>query len=153
MQTITLPDAIDGILNALQSTAQAGRQAGKLPGLRSIVLGDRARPRPDLPSLWIFTGPALNDHTTHGLAETWRMPVHLVVLVNEDLPEDGYRLAADLAARARKLILEDRRLGLDYVADVVSTRFEPSREQQLDHLTIYASAATVTVRFSVFERS
>ena len=152
MKSISLPDAIDQILDAMQETLTAAKFSGILSDVNTIVLGDRARPHPELPSLWVFAAPALNEHTSHGLAETWSMPVNLVALRNDEVPEQGFRATADLAARANKIIVSQRDLGLGFVVDVTSTRFEPTREQTLDHLVIYAAAATVTVKFNVFDR-
>lgn len=148
----TLDQAIDDILTALQ-TALAGElgETRRLADVETIVIGERSRPRPDLPALWVFGDIAVANHITAGIAETWELPVTLVSIVQSDEPESAYRQAASIAARARSVVLKDRRLGLDFVNDVVSTRFEPSRETSIDNRTIYSAAATVTVRFRIHE--
>lgn len=159
-KTVYLHEAIDEILDALKGQLEAATvtpvppaEAGLLADVATVVIGERSRPRPQMPALWVFGGVAVNTHVTAGLRETWELPVDLVAVVQGDDPEAAYRLATSVAARARTIALEDRRLDLAYVNDIVSTRFESSRQFNVDNRTIYSAAATVTVRFSVYERS
>ena len=83
--------------------------------------------------------------------ETWVLPLVIVAVVKDDEPEDGYKNATALAAKARSVILEDRRLNkLNFVQDLYSDRFEASapwlREGQ-----VFYSLAIVNVVFTILE--
>lgn len=152
VQVITLDAAIDAILDALKGRLEAATaDAQRLADVKTVVIGERSRPRPEMPALWVFGSPATNTHVSAGLRETWELPVDLVSVVQGDDPEAAYRLAASVAARARTVALVDRRLDLEYVNDIVSTRFEPSRRFEVDNRTLYSAAATITVRFATYE--
>lgn len=158
-EIVLLETAIEEILDAMVDTLEAAASSESSPPtddlseIRTIVRGDRARPQPENPSLWLFPGIAVADHTTHGLAEAWTMPVTIAALVSSDDPEQGARDAVRLAARARSRVLRSRRLGLAYVQDVVSTRFDPGARQSERNRNLRWVDAIVTVRFKVWEAS
>ena len=157
---VRLDSAIDAILDALKTRLEAATitpeppdEPGLLADVASVVIGNRSRPRPRMPALWVFGGEAFNQHNTAAIQETWELPIILVSVVQADQPEDGYRLATSVAARARSVALkDDRRLGLPYVSDINSTAFDPSSQHEIDNRTLYSAAATVTARFQIFEK-
>lgn len=151
MERIKLNDALDNILDAVVEKLNAANVfGGLLHGTECIVRGDRARPQPPAPALFVYTETARNEHTHRAMHETWTLPVILVAVVKDDEPEEGYREATSLAARARSVAIENRRLDLEYVQDVSSSRFEASapwmREGQM-----FFSLAVIDVRFVVLE--
>lgn len=150
---IRLDEALDAVLDAIKDLlTDAIAEDHLLEGVESIVIGERSRPRPDMPAIWVLAGLAQNQHTTAGLRETWLLPIDLVSVVQGDEPEDARRLAGRLAARARTVVMSSsRRLGLEYVNDIVSTSFEPASEHEIDNRTIYSAAATVTARITIHE--
>lgn len=149
---ITLPQAVNGILTASEAMLNAEAiEAGALEGIAAVVLGERSRGRPDLPCLYIFAASANVQPTRMALREEWTMPLTVVCLVQLDEPEEGYLQSMDYASRARSVLLADRKLGLEYVNDVVSASFEPAYQTSVDNRTIYGAAATVNVRFTVYE--
>jgi hypothetical protein len=79
------------------------------------------------------------------------MPVRIAALVSNDDPEQGGRDCVRLAARARAQVLGDRRLGLAYVNDVKSTRFEAAARTSERNRNLHWADATVTVRFRIRE--
>ncbi|HSW42699.1 MAG TPA: hypothetical protein VLM76_09345 [Patescibacteria group bacterium] len=157
MTTVRLDEAIEAILDAMVAVVRAAATTpgNPLASLRSVVRGDRARPMPDLPSLWIVPEPASNTHVAtaggRGIAETWAMPVRLAALVKSDDPPAAGRECVRLAARARSEVLRDRQLGLPYVADVTSTAFDAAVRRNPDNSLLYWADATLTVRFTVLE--
>lgn len=149
---ITLPQAIEEIADAVEALLLAQiAPAGMLEDVATIVLGERTRARPELPAVYAYLSTAAVAQANLALREAWQLPLTLVTLVQEDEPETGWRKAMDYTAKARSVVLENRRLGLAYVNDIVSTSFEPAYQTQVDNRTIYGAAATVTVRFTVFE--
>jgi hypothetical protein len=151
---VTLADAVEAILEGLrQRLDDATAPAGRLAGIAAVVRGDRARPMPANPSLWIVPEPATADHTTHGLAEAWTLPITLAALVSNDDPEEGGKDCVRYAALARQEALRGRDLGLAYVADIVSTRFDAAARSSERNRNLHWADATVTVRFKVWEAS
>lgn len=154
--TVLLEDAIEAILDAMVEAIRSATESESSPPaidlseVRTVVRGDRARPQPTNPSVWVFPGVATADHTTHGLAEAWTMPVTIAALVSSDDPEQGARDCVRLAARARTAVLRDRDLGLAYVQDVVSTRLDPGARTN-GNRNLHWADATVTVRFKIWE--
>jgi hypothetical protein len=154
MQTIALDAALMAIMDAHKTILKdaIAETDGGLESVRTLVMGDRARPRPDPPALWVMPMRARANHTSHGLAETWSLPVALIAVVLNDNPTTGHRDAMALAARGRKAILQYRNLGLGYVVDVVSTEFHPTREQADFANNAFAATSVHTVTFNVLER-
>jgi hypothetical protein len=154
--TILLEDAIEEIIDAMIAAIDDARQESDsdapLAAVQKVIRGNRTRPMPDLPAIWVVPQVAVNAQTSPGLAEVWTMPVTIAAMVKDDDPDDGSRLAARLAARARSVVLGGRRLGLDYVNDVVSTNLNPVAVHGNRNRNIHATDATVTVRFLVRER-
>lgn len=145
-----LAESIDAILDAMVAALEAERESGsggELDEVETIVRGERARPMPKLPALWVVPDPAKNDQTTQGLAESWSMAIHLASLVKDDDQDAGRRLAVSIAARARAIVMRDRRLGagLPYVNDIVSTSFDPFGERGPENRVLHWSDAVVTV--------
>lgn len=152
---IALHDAIDQILDAIKARLEAAQPDGEaLEAVTTILVGDRARTGFEMPLIWVLPEEALIIER-HALVETWEMPVSLASVVQSDDPEVAYRLAGSLAVNARSAVAygSDRRLGLTFVADVQSARFLPTRETAIDNRRTFSAAATVTVRFHVFEQT
>jgi hypothetical protein len=156
MTTVMLEDAVVAILDAMVAIVKdAKKSGGDLAEVKSLVWGNSTRPFPDTPVVWIVPEAAEVEDTTPGLAESWTMAVHIIVGTRSDDIEKAKKDAIRLAAIARRLILAARRLGLGlpYVNDVVSTRFDAIRSSLLDNKTMHWADATVTVRFRIRETS
>lgn len=153
-----LDEAIDSIMAAAkQRLERAIAPAGLLEGIEEVVRGDRARPKPLTPCIWMFAEMAQCSDRTFGLQETWELPVVLAPVVKNDEPEEGYKQASAFAAKARSAIFTDelgqpdRTLGLrSLVQDVKSGRFEPSGPAHRDG-SLFGAAAVVMVRFRILE--
>lgn len=149
---VNLDEAIEAIINSIVASLEgATAPGGLLEGVESVVRGDRSRPRPPVPSLWVFAETANPQHNPRAIAETWHLPIVITPIVKADEPEDGYKLATELAAKARSVILKDRSLGLrEYVQDTRSARFESSAPWHRRD-TLYSAVAAVEVRFTIIE--
>lgn len=147
-----LDEAIDIILDQVMELLKEEIAPGcLLEGVKSIVRGDRYKTPPPLPSVWVFADVATASHPPAAIHETWELPILLVSVIKNDIPEDGYRLATRLAARARSAIMKHRTLDRrDVVQDVRSIRFEPSAPW-LNEGSKYSSVAVISVRFRIME--
>lgn len=148
-----LDQAFDGIMDAAITKLEAATVEGALlADVKAVVRGDRHRTPPDTPTIWAFAETAQMVGRPTTIREPWTLPLALVAIVKSDDPEEGYNKASRLAALARHVMLRDaddkpdRRLGLDYVQDVKSGRFEPSGPWHREgHL--FAAVAVVMVTF------
>lgn len=139
---------IDSITNMLIAATGGG---GLLEEVRAVVRGDRARPRPDVPAVWIFAETANPEHNPTTIQESWSLPVVLAAIVKSEEPEEGYRTASSLAARARSVVLKDRTLGLrQVVQDTRSGRFEPGGPWHREG-NLYSAVAVLQVTFRIRE--
>lgn len=147
-----LDEAIGQILDSIEEALTNATEEGELlEGVQSIVRGDRARPRPLTPAVWIFAETANPDYTRTSLHEIWTLPIVLTPIIQSEIPEEGYKEATKLAARARSVVLNDRLLGLpDVVRDCKSGRFEPSAPWHNEG-KLYSAVAVVTVIFLIKE--
>lgn len=145
---IDLAGAFDKILDSITSTLEDTKEEH---GTKTIIRGDRSRPYPDTPAIWVFPEPAQARHAT-GLQEEWEMNVILTSVVKRADPQEGFNEATRLAAQARSTILKDRTLGhRGFVQDTRSVRFVPSQEQN-QRKDFFAAAAVIQVRFRIIEK-
>ena len=120
--------------------------------IKDVIDGDRVRTKPAVPSIWVFGEPAEPEHTT-SMRDTWTYPIMLLGVVKDDNPDEGRHLSNTIAALARSSVIKyqkGRRLGLNYVQDVRSGRFQPSAEW-LNEDNMYAAAALIEVIFLIKE--
>ncbi|MDI6840436.1 MAG: hypothetical protein QMD71_06295 [bacterium] len=151
---IRLDQAINQILDAIVQTIEAEiTEGGLLEGVKTVVRGDKTRPKPETPSVFIFTDMAQMQQSPRTLAEQWRLPVIFATTVKNDDPEEGYRQVTELAAKVRSAVLRNRTLGLrNFVQDTKSLRFEaggPNHQQG----SLFGAAAVVEVLFTILEPS
>ena len=149
---IRLDEAINQILDAIVGAIEAEVTEGGLLGeVKTVIRGDKTRPKPETPSVFVFTDVARAQESPRTLAEQWRLPVICVVTVKEDDPEEGYKKSTELAAKVRSIILKDRSLGLrQFVQDTKSLRFEtggPNNQQG----SLFGAAATIEVLLTILE--
>ncbi len=143
-----LNEAFEQVMEAVQATLEAKKDELEIA---TVIRGDRARPRPQTPAVWIFAENAQIDHTSTSIQEKWKLPIVLAAIVKDDNTEAGYTKASNLAALSRSALLKDRTLGLrSFVQDVRSSRFEPSGPWHNDG-NLYCSVAVVDVIFLVRE--
>lgn len=147
-----LDQAYEAIIDSIHASIEAEIvTGGMLSDVREVVRGDRARPRPNTPTIWIFGESATPSNQSTAIKEKWEMPVSLVAIYESNDAEEGYREASRLAALSRSVVLRDRALGLrNIVQDVVSGRFDPSAPH-FRKGNLFSSAAQVVVSFFTFE--
>lgn len=146
-----LDEAIEEILDAIRDLVLLQAQdGGTLEGVASVVRGDRTRTGVLTPSVWLFAESARNEHPPRALHETWTFPVVLTSVVKADDTEEGYRKATRIAARARSAVLANRTLGLRYVQDTRSSRFDAAAPWQREG-NLFAAVAVVEVVFTILE--
>jgi hypothetical protein len=142
-----LAEAVEGILDAIVATVETSPD---LPEIASVVRGERARPMPELPCIWVLPEPATASQGVYGAEEAWMMPIALAALVRATDPEEGARAAARYAALARRAVLATGRLGLAYVVDLRSRKVDLAARRDPNR-NLYWADATVEVTFDVEE--
>lgn len=149
---VPLKDIMEAAHNRLLDATADGELLEDVKS-ESVIKGDRARPHPELPAVWVFGGAASADSTSHGLAEIWSYPITVAGLVKNEDPLVGYDEATDLAARAVQVLLtKERRLGLKFVADVTAINFDPSSSQNSDDKrSLFWASGDINVRFRRLE--
>ena len=143
-----LDEALNGILEASADLLrEAAVVKGLLEGVTTVVRGDRARPTPRPPSIWIYPEGATPNHRAMSIREEWDLSLILVAQVQNDNPDEGYQQVTALAAKARSVMLRDRTLGMpELVRDVKSGRFEPSGPWHREG-NMFGAGAVVVVTF------
>jgi len=153
-ELIKLDEALDGIMTGIVDLiTNATGEEGALQGVETVVRGDRSRPAPVTPAVWVRGMTASCDHTQRSYAEKWVIDVLILGIVKNDEPEQGYKKATELAAKARSEVLKDRCLGnRKYVQDVRSGNFEMGGPD-LQNETLFAATAIVQVHFVIMEKN
>lgn len=143
-----LDEAVEKIIDSIEARLiEAIEPDGFLREIKEVIRGDRSKPKPPVPALWIFTETANPQHNPTTLIERWIMPVVLAVVVKDNQPESGFRLAARLAARARSIVLKARSLGLrEVVQDTRSGRYEAYGPWHREG-SLYSAIAVLEVTF------
>ncbi len=147
-----LDEAFEAIMdNALAKLQAEQVEGGLLAEVTTIVRGDRARPSPPTPSLWLFGEQATPSHEPTTIQESWMLPLLITPVYQSIDPEVGYRKASEIAAKGRSILLADRTLGLrELVQDVRSGRFEPSAPWH-NQGNLYSAVAVLQVTFRIRE--
>ena len=147
-----LDEAFDEIMTAILDKLEAEAVAGgRLEGIEEVVRGDRSRPRPNVPAIWVFAERANPDPNPRTIAETWTLPISLTAIYKSDDPEEGQKESTRFSALARSVVIEDRSLGLrEFVQDTRSGHFEPSGPHH-NRGSLWGSVAQVVVKFVTCE--
>jgi hypothetical protein len=151
MLDVSIEAIIDAIVAAVQ--AAVDDSDGGLQEVREVVRGDRARPTPQLPSVWVVPQPARMIRVEFG-AEDWSLPVSVAALVKGDTPAEAGRDSQRIAALARSAALgaaDAAEADGAQITDIVSTSFDPTARSSEKNRTLFWSEAVVTVTFTVNE--
>jgi len=141
---------MDGIMDRLKPAIGAGNA---LEGVKTLIRGDRSRPAPTTPAIWVRSLTASCDQSQRSYTEKWTLNVLVLAIVKNNDPEKGYMEATTLAARARSEILKDRTLGKRaYIQDVRSGNFEMGGPN-LQNESLFAATATIEVHFVILENN
>jgi hypothetical protein len=138
---------LDVMVEAIIDATVASVEEAALEGVKEVVRGDRARPMPNLPCIWVVAQRANMVRGTYGV-EDWVLPLSIAALVKGDQPEEASKLSQKLAAQARSAVLQMEIEDTD-VTDVVSSSFEPT-DRSKDR-ALFWTEAVVTVTFTVTE--
>ena len=150
-----LATSLSAITEAIGDAIEAMVAAPSSPiaDVKSVVRGDRARPMPDLPSVWVVPALAQMEQVTYG-EETWSLPVSIAALVQGDTPEVAGGDSQRIAAHARRAALQAREAaasnGAD-ITDIVSESFDPTARSSERNRTLFWTEAVVRVTFTVSE--
>ena len=148
-----LEDVVESILDGIVAaiTAASEETGGGLDEVRTVVRGDRARPMPTLPAVWVVPQPAQMALAEYGGEESWVMDVSIAALVKGDDPTEASLKAQRLAARARKAALDVGNEDIEGLLDIVSRTFDPHARRSEANRALHWTEATVRVSFTVDE--
>ena len=146
----SLDQCVEDILDEIVAEIQLETGGGTLSEVQSVVRGDRARPMPKLPAVWVVPQAAQFRQDVFGSEEGWTMPVSIAALVKADDPDTGGRLAQSITARARTAALRARPAGIA-VIDVRSDTFDPGARSSERNRNLFWTDATIRVTFTVDE--
>lgn len=150
MEPIRFDEAYEEILYAYNKIlTEATEQGGLLEGVKSIIRGDRSRPTPKAPAIWIFPQTSVQNQTM-SIKEDWDLPIQLIAIVKNTDPVLGYYESFKLASKARSVILQNRKLGLKFVSDTISKSFSPT-DAPNNRKNLYAHYSLLNTRFYVLE--
>ncbi|GBC86990.1 hypothetical protein HRbin12_00990 [bacterium HR12] len=141
-----LDEAVEQVLDAAVAAIESSPD---LTELASVVRGERARPMPELPAVWVVPEPAVQAPETYGPQETWTLPLSLAALVRSDDPDEGARTAARIAALARRAVLLAS--WPSWVLWARSVRCDLAARSSERNRVLHWADVTVEVRFSVEE--
>lgn len=145
-----LDESVEDIIDAVVGAIRDELSGGELSDVQDVVRGDRARPMPKLPAVWVVPQPARFNQETYGDEETWSMPISIAALVKSDDPDTGGRLAQSISARARAAALPARPVNVD-ITDVRSETFDPTARSSERNRNLFWCEAVIRVTFTVDE--
>ena len=148
-------EAIDEILNAIQTKLENATQDGELlQDVKTIVRGDRTSAKPVTPAIWIFSGMAtVLEGSQHTIVERWELPIQIISVAYQTNSEQGYKEANDIASRAKRILIADRTLGFGhgtFIADIRSKSFDSSNPAFVNG-NYYSAIYTCVVTFCIRE--
>lgn len=147
-----LADAIDEVIEGIAQLVEGDvTSGGSLEDVESVIRGDRFRGQVPTPSIWVIPEVASNQPDIYGLTEAWILPVTLAALVKADEPETGRQECLRLAAQARRAVLQNRKLDLDYVLDTTSLTFDALARSDERNRNLHWAHARIQVVFTVDE--
>ena len=145
-----LAEAIEQIIDKVEEELNTA-VGSSLSEVKTVARGEAVRPKPMPPIMWIYTDTARVSPDSTTLREVWEMPIMLVAVVQDSQdPKRGQALATKLAAKARTVIINDRKLGLSFVNYVESTAFEPRTRFPAEGGK-YSAGTAISVTFTIFE--
>lgn len=149
----TLDTSIEAIIDAVVEAIEAETQGGLLSDVKSVVRGDRARPMPELPSVWVVPQAAQQQSTSYG-EDTWRLPLSIAALVKGDDPaaagRQSQRISALAQRAARNAEAQMEGSGAN-VTKIEPTTFDPTARSNAQNRTLFWTEATIDVTFEVDE--
>lgn len=147
-------ESLDAIQDAIADAivALVAEPGSDIADVKEVVRGDRDRPMPDLPAVWVVPNTAQMEQATYG-EETWALPVSIAALVKGDKPATAVRDAQRIAAHARRaaLRLETKQAATAagaQVTDIVSESFDPIARTSERNRTLFWCEAVVRVTFT-----
>jgi len=156
MEIKTLEDAIEDIfLKVEEKLTGAIQDGGILSDVKSLVIGIKTSQKPEVPAIWIMSGPANIDPSTRTTNwESWNMDLTILgVIYNAVDNKEGYKQASGLAARAKNVLLADRTLGFGhgtFFQDIKSKSFD-GNNPYFQNGNYFSAVYTCTVTFTVRE--
>jgi hypothetical protein len=151
----TLQDAINDIMNAIESTLKAkiNIDGGKLSDVKSLIIGNKTSMKPKTPALWVMQSTGTMEEGNRVCYETWSLEIVVISVIYNTDTQEGYQQANDLVCRAKNVLLADRTLGFGhgtFFGDIVSVRYE-GNNTYFQTGNLFSAAYTCAVKFTVRE--
>ncbi|MYL36021.1 hypothetical protein GLW05_20840 [Pontibacillus yanchengensis] len=149
---VPLDEAFGLVVNKIKSLLEGEMKSDRyLCDVKTVSLGERNLNQIRKPALWIFPmNMTLNEDPSRKV-EYWSFPIQVMSVYASNDTEEGYLKATDLAARARRILVQDKRMGLsNIVYEVESARFLPTSSFGVRG-NDYAAIAEIVVKMTVDE--
>ncbi len=145
---ITQADAVEQIASQVFAAIEG---ASSLIGVDKVVRGDRHEGPTPPTTVWVFDDMAQCLHN-RGLTETWNLKIHIVAVVSGGEPGERKRKAAQIISKCMSALVANRRLGLDFVQDVLKERMMFAPPRQAENKLLSAVAGVVNVTYNIREK-
>jgi hypothetical protein len=116
---ITQADAVEAVTARIMEILKE-RSSG-LDSVDRFISGDSAIGGNPACTLWVMEDECTVAHN-QGLSETWDLMLSLVCVTTGENPTERRRKARSVISKAMSVLVSDRRLGLDFVQDVLKVR-------------------------------
>lgn len=148
---MTLSASIESILDVIVARIELETGGGDLSDVQVVVRGDRARPMPALPAVFVVPNEARMVRNAYG-DDAWTLPVSVSGLVKSDDPTEGGKATQRITAVAQAIAIDCRaelRTAGVRVTDIVPTTFDATARSSEKNRTLFWTEATVSVTFTV----
>jgi hypothetical protein len=108
-----LSDSIETIIDSVVDAVKAEMGGGTLSDVKTVIRGDRARPMPEMPAVWIVPQAAQQRAETYG-EETWELPLSIAALVKGADPAEAGKAAQRITSLAQGRTPDGDRHGRRY---------------------------------------
>lgn len=140
-------EIIDKVIELLNAECV---ENGQLEGINRVIRGDKARGVIRPPVIWVYQ-ESMSSTSMSFKKEEWILPLVLVVVHQNNDPEQGHIEATNLIDKVRSIIMKSNKLGgLPYIYDIKSGSFEPSHPMPANEKGLFGAGTTLNIHFHIF---
>lgn len=119
---------------------------GRLEEVKDIISWVYHKGKPNHPAIWIIPQDPAPTTGTMTNKRYWEQTFSIASLIKNNDPVEGAKKATLLAGECRDILIVSKRLGLNYVQDIVDVNFSPSNNSNSNGIE-YGAVAFVKIKF------